>query len=208
MKAPRMFNVWVTNHEVLFVLRSVYVFFSLGSHNSFTSSLTPTSDVAPDAPGAAKFLDNYCCCCNGCVYRWAVTQDLTTEQQLQAGIRYFDLRVASRQDTNDLYLVHSLYAQDVPTFLNNVRDFLMDHPKEVVLLDFNHFYEMTQEQHEQLLDTIGSILGDKLWPRGTIDNTTLANMWAGEKQVECTPFKKITTQRGLKSRYIRYSQAV
>ena len=80
--------------------------------------------------------------------------------------------------------MHSLYAQDVPTFLNNVRDFLMDHPKEVVLLDFNLFYEMTLEQHEQLLDTIGSILGDKLWPRGTIDNTTLANMWAGEKQVE------------------------
>ena len=143
--------------------------------------------MAPNIPCAVKFLDKCCCC--GCIsnimYKWAVTQYLNVEEQLQAGIRYFDLRVASRPDTDVLYLVHSLYAQEVPTFLKNVRDFLVLHPKEVVLLDFNHFYEMTLEQHDQLLDTIGSIFEDKLWPRGTIENTTLANMWADEKQVQC-----------------------
>ena len=174
LEASRLTEIW-----------QIGLRFSPGSHDSFTFALTPTSDVSPDAPDAVKFLDSCSCfCCSGIIYRWAVTQDLTTEQQLQAGIRYFDLRVASRSDTDVLYLVHSLYAQDVSTFLKNVRDFLVLHPKEVVLLDFRHFYEMTLDQHGQLLDTIGSILGDKLWPRGNIENTTLTNMWAGEKQVK------------------------
>ena len=115
--------------------------------------------MAPDAPDAVKFLDSCCCfCCSGIIYRWAVTQDLTTQQQPQAGIRYFDLRVASRSDTDVLYLVHSLNAQDASTFLKNVRDFLVLHPKEAVLLDFRHFYEMTLEQHGQLLETMGALV--------------------------------------------------
>ena len=73
--------------------------------------------------------------------------------------------------------------------LTPISDFLSTHSKEVVLLDLNHFYEMTKENHEQLLQLIVRHFGDLLMPSGELRELTLKQLWEQKKQVnEMLPF--------------------
>ena len=72
---------------------------------------------------------------------WARAQGQTIAQQLAAGIRYLDLRVEPKGDTP--WIVHTFWSVPVSDVLTQVNDFITQNPKEVVLLDFNHFYDMT-----------------------------------------------------------------
>ncbi|VUZ56801.1 unnamed protein product [Hymenolepis diminuta] len=72
--------------------------------------------------------------------RWGRTQDANLSEQLTAGIRYFDLRVMYRQSDGLFYFVHGQFAKTLSTELLAIHSFLQDHPKEVVILDFNHLY--------------------------------------------------------------------
>ncbi|KAL3853635.1 hypothetical protein ACJMK2_017165 [Sinanodonta woodiana] len=134
-----------------------------GSHDSSTSSLDPDSDLAPDEPGSIQqIVRMFGQFGRQVMLSWSKTQDMTLTEQLFAGIRYFDFRVASRQETTDLYLVHGFYAEKVETSLKEIYKFLESHPKEVVLLDFNHFYGFTDETHQQCISLIKGILEDKM----------------------------------------------
>ncbi|KAK3610609.1 hypothetical protein CHS0354_009066 [Potamilus streckersoni] len=158
-----------------------------GSHDSSTSSLDPDSDLAPDEPGSVqqivrmfgKFGRNV-------MLSWSKTQDLTFTEQLMAGIRYFDFRVATRKETTDLYFVHGFYAAKVEAGLKEIYKYLESHPKEVVLLDFNHFYAFTDETHGQCISLINGILGDKMCPYLDIDSLTLNMM--NEKGLQAVVF--------------------
>ena len=44
---------------------------------------------------------------------WGLTQSLNFTEQLEAGVRYFDLRVALNPEDKKLYLVHTLYGPKV-----------------------------------------------------------------------------------------------
>ena len=88
------------------------------------------------------------------IAKWSVTQKTNLTTQLQSGIRYFDMRVAiypsncgegiDNSSTNIyscFYIVHGQYANRVIKELKVIRNFLQQHPKEVVILDFQHFYK-------------------------------------------------------------------
>lgn len=98
------------------------------------------------------------------MYNWSITQGLNFSSQLTAGIRYFDLRIAVNPNDGMLYLVHGLYSLTLENCLKEINLFLNNHPKEVVLLDFNHFYEFTESVHENCLAMIMDIFGNKLCP--------------------------------------------
>lgn len=61
--------------------------------------------------------------------------------------------------------------------------FLTEHPKEIVLLDFNHFYGMTPGLHENLISGILKVFGNKLCPIMNINDVTLNLMWKNKYQV-------------------------
>ena len=52
-----------------------------------------------------------------------------------------------------------------------------------ILLDFNHFYDLTDEAHTRLLDMIIDIFGSKLCPVGKVNGVTLDVMWQKGYQV-------------------------
>ncbi|VDO15877.1 unnamed protein product [Brugia timori] len=62
-----------------------------------------------------------------------------------------------------------------------VDDFLSVHPKEIVLIDINHFYEFREQHHDKLLDMISNLFGDRLISRPTTTRTamsyTLNKIW-------------------------------
>lgn len=100
-------------------------------------------------------------------------QAMTCKQQLQAGIRYLDLRVAKAPDGN-FYSCHGVFCVAVTEILQEIKEFLDAHSKEIVLLDFNHFYDMEKEHHDQLAALITSTLGaDKMATTPPLKATSL-----------------------------------
>lgn len=117
------------------------------------------------------------------IYKWAVTQTLTFEEQLSQGLRYFDLRISSKPGKEDLYFIHMLYGLSVEDGLKQINRYLDDHPREVVLLDLNHFYNVTEDQHNALITAFVEIFGEKVCPRQDIKDVTLGRLWANRQQV-------------------------
>ncbi|KAM3850039.1 PI-PLC X domain-containing protein 1-like [Diretmus argenteus] len=112
-------------------------------------------------------------CVRQIVYKLAITQESTIREQLDAGIRYFDLRIARKpKDSNPtrVYFSHGLYTRtDVETVLKDVNDWAERHPKEILILALSHFRgidEGSKEQiHSHLINFIKTLFGAKLFPR-------------------------------------------
>ena len=67
--------------------------------------------------------------------------------------------------------------------LDSVSSFLSEHQREVVLLDFNHFFNMEEEHHAMLISLLSSHFGDLLLPVSKVQEVTLSDMWNQGKQV-------------------------
>ena len=115
-----------------------------GTHDSFSNDLSGTlCNADPSASFAAK-LPYF-------GISFAKAQGLNFIEQLERGIRYFDVRLC-QQDGN-VYTVHSLISKQ--TFydqVNHLASFLKSHPTEIVILDLNHLYGFDDGQLTSLLD--------------------------------------------------------
>ncbi|WAR25498.1 PLCX2-like protein [Mya arenaria] len=151
-----------------------------GSHDSFSYSLDPKSEIGPDAVPFVQFLGRIGA---ACIYKWSVSQDFSFREQLVAGVRYFDLRVAPRRTTGKFHFLHTLFGISVEDGVREIFDFLREHDKEVVILDFNHFYDMSDEKHTELIQKLIDICGEKMCVFVGIENLTLSTMWENGLQV-------------------------
>jgi len=157
-----------------------------GSHDSFSYTIHGNSGVSPDSPEFLKRFGNLKIATN-VVAKFALTQVRTFTEQLQAGIRYLDLRICYRKDTpNDpFWFCHGLYAMPVIEHLKHIKEFLDANPKEVVILDFQHFngFENIRDKI-QLGMQIQLLFGNKLVPRtNSIQSITLQSLWQKNQQV-------------------------
>ncbi|KAK3610559.1 hypothetical protein CHS0354_008995 [Potamilus streckersoni] len=132
---------------------TVRIFIISGSHNSGTSDLDPTIGIAVDQSKTLQSLGK-CCCVIPVIHRWSKTQNLSIKEQLEAGIRYLDIRIAVHPLNNDFCFVHGLYGGPISSAMDAVKTFLEKNRKEIVILDFNHFYNMDLTDHENLLRQI------------------------------------------------------
>lgn len=92
-------------------------------------------------------------------------QSMSATDQLIKGVRYYDFRIGQPDDISEpISVVHGQYGANVLDVLKEINAFLDDHRKEVVILDFNHFYNMTLNQHCQMIECIIRLFGSKLCP--------------------------------------------
>lgn len=155
-----------------------------GSHNSFSYFLDLQAEMGPDTPDAVRIMGQmFGNAAKQIISRWSRTQNKTFKEQLEMGIRYFDLRVASKQGSEDVFFVHGLYGSKVQTCMEEINEFLSEHSKEIVLLDFNHFFNISQDQHQSLMNMLLEIFGCKLCPFLNVTSTTLEMLWANGLQV-------------------------
>ena len=106
------------------------------------------------------------------------------------GIRYFDLRVCRTKDKHlhsrsPFTFTHGLLGHLARDGLEEINEFLGKHPKEIVLLDFNHFYDFNEHcGHDQLIHLIHEVFGKKLCTTArTIQECTLDYLWNHQQQV-------------------------
>jgi hypothetical protein len=159
-----------------------------GSHNSASFWFDTSMELAPDKPKIISgisdkvgFIDSTM---KSFVNKWALTQSWNVTQQLCGGIRYFDLRVAYRKASDEFRFVHGLFGHTVDEILEEIKTFLTENPKEVVLLDFNHLYGMEIEEHVRLASLINQCFGSMLHsPRKDRSIASLQELWVAGEQV-------------------------
>jgi len=156
-----------------------------GSHDSGTFFLDQQLEIGPDEPASIQNLVSiFGKFAKSVLYNWSVTQSLNIYQQLKAGIRYLDLRVAYRETDSELRIVHGLYGCPISEILEDIQKFTEEHPKEVVILDFNHFYHMDCEAHQRLADSLVGAFGETMRnPSKDGLDFTLQDMWGNDEKV-------------------------
>ncbi|XP_046577041.1 PI-PLC X domain-containing protein 3-like [Haliotis rubra] len=155
-----------------------------GSHDSFTFYLDKTSDVGPDTSQAIRDLVKvFGGMAKDVIFKWSQTQSLSFADQLKAGIRYYDFRIASKPGSEDTYFIHCLYGSKVEASLQEINGYLEEHPTEVVILDFNHFYGMNESMHKQFMAVILETFGAKICPQKDMKTLTLDMLWQNKFQV-------------------------
>ncbi|XP_028989280.1 PI-PLC X domain-containing protein 1-like [Betta splendens] len=150
-----------------------------GSHDSMSYDLDISSPIA-EPKRLKKFSRFYCV--RRLMLKWGATQEETIIKQLDAGVRYFDLRVARKPDDANptrLYFYHGLYTRtDVESILKVINDWAERHPKEVIILALSHFHgfdKRTEELHNHLVNFIKNLFGTKVVQREV--TPTLRSCW-------------------------------
>lgn len=125
--------------------------FILGSHDSGTYNLRlDLKTINPE--GLPTFL-------NPIIYKWSVCQTKSITEQLQFGVRYFDLRVrkyderrmTEREQNNDeefnnFYVVHGLTGNKIIDIFREFKNFINQNQNEIIIIDINHDHYNSDNQ--------------------------------------------------------------
>lgn len=161
------------------------IFSRVGSHDSFTYNLT--TEMADIDPILQEIIDKF----PGefginVAWNYSVTQSMTVTEQLEAGIRYFDIRTAGKDNvTDDWFSYHGFYGSRMKPIMHDVKQFLQQHPKEVVLFHFQGFYKIDEEEHQRVKEFVLGLFGDILVPSpvGNSANLTLEEIQSKKQQL-------------------------
>ncbi|XP_059198110.1 PI-PLC X domain-containing protein 1 [Centropristis striata] len=157
-----------------------------GSHDAMSYCLDINSPLIPSESDSFRLLDGlFYCFTRPAIFKWATTQDKSIEEQLQMGIRYFDLRIAHKPKdlSSDLYFTHVIYTHlTVLETLSSVATWLESHPKEIVILACSHFEGMDDSLHLLFIFSLKKLFGSKLCPQ-TEPVLSLRSLWASGYQV-------------------------
>ena len=156
------------------------------THDSGTYALVARS-YSPDSPSLGDFLD----VSGTTTVHWAQAQDLDIAAQLQAGIRFFDFRVADSpgSDTRPWQqrcrIVHSLYGPTLEDVLVPIAQFAAAHPQEIVFIYFSTIQdtEMNAASWAGLAAYVKGLFGTRLATTDLGAGATPNQMWARHQQV-------------------------
>lgn len=96
---------------------------------------------------------------------WGRSQDQNFYQQMQGGIRYFDLRSGWDKAKNEWVTFHFVIGSPVQYLLQNISQYLNDYPKEIVIVEMTHFEGYpTSADVTALKNMVVDILGKYMYP--------------------------------------------
>ncbi|XP_065174943.1 PI-PLC X domain-containing protein 3-like [Sycon ciliatum] len=156
-----------------------------GSHDSASHNIHAASPLAPDsldwvrslaAVAGQSVVQSY-------YAPWSKCQNYGIFTQLLNGIRYLDLRVCFVN--NELWCCHAQISVAVSEVLAEIKQFITEvGVDEVLLLDFNHFYDMDRDSHARLCHMIQSAFGDKIClPSERTTAVTLSDIWNTQQRI-------------------------
>ena len=140
-----------------------------GTHDSGTYGMTTQSGLDPYNEGARarvvqaveRVAGQRGISARQLMLRWSQAQDLSIRDQLDAGIRYLDLRV-SLVDSRYV-LGHVLTCGTLADALQQILTFTRQNSDELIIVDVNHVYGMdTTESQVDLINFIAQILDGRL----------------------------------------------
>ena len=131
---------------------------------------------------------------------WSRTQGDDLQRQLDAGFRYFDLRIADCDVFNDTFFWwHGITADTIFEGLEQIATFAASFPEEVIILEFQYFVEPaergTQPMREERMDVLADVMLSYLAP--VLVNQTLVSRNPTVNEVLATGANVIATFRGI-----------
>uniref|UniRef100_A0A8C8RT94 Phosphatidylinositol specific phospholipase C X domain containing 1 n=1 Tax=Pelusios castaneus TaxID=367368 RepID=A0A8C8RT94_9SAUR len=140
-----------------------------GSHDTMTYCLDKKSPISVNESKLLQFVDKYMpCIIHPVVLKWSKTQVLSVLEQLDAGIRYLDFRIAHKPNdpSMNLYFVHMVYTTAVvEDILKEISKWLQTHTREVIILACRNFDGLTKELHDHFVSCIKRIFHSKMCPK-------------------------------------------
>jgi hypothetical protein len=113
---------------------------------------------------------------------FARAQDRTITQMLDDGIRYLDLRLCGSSD-GVIRICHSLYGATAQDIIDQVNTWTAAHPKEVVIMQFGRFTDVSQADEDTLAQTVINTFGSRLVPPQDPGELTLQSLWQQHENV-------------------------
>ena len=187
---------WMSNLKENVNIRNVLI---PGSHDSGTYDITPSSHLCLDADAQILvFARNV-----GIASQWTKAQSNSIFDQLNSGIRYFDIRISdgyySGLVIKDLsinnvvgspVICHSVGVTPPSSIFDDMQKFIGRNSKEILILNFQHFYHKQADASDFYSDLIGHIklkFGSKIIDRSifkySIENLTMENLRKNGAQV-------------------------
>uniref|UniRef100_A0A673B4V7 PI-PLC X domain-containing protein 2-like n=1 Tax=Sphaeramia orbicularis TaxID=375764 RepID=A0A673B4V7_9TELE len=166
-----------------------------GSHDSFTFWVDVEAPVGPDQKVYVQYLATmFSAFAKKVMVKWSMTQNMSFREQLDAGIRYFDLRISSKpgEPGIEVFFIHGLFGHKVGRSENILKKYNLRH---VVFLDFNHFYAMDAEHHAYLINMLQEVFGSRLCNDCAVESITLDYLW--EKKYQVIVFYHHTSGQGV-----------
>lgn len=159
-----------------------------GTHDSGTDSITSSSYFSISDPGPLPtWLEQISNILPASIIRpivagWSKTQLYSIQDQLNNGIRYFDFRVC--YNNTDFYLCHTMLGDSVSNALKSIQTFAQAHPSEIIIIDFNHFYGITNSALEtQFLQILKDNVGNIAIPNSYHANSTIGQIRQSKRQI-------------------------
>ncbi|CAM9521282.1 unnamed protein product [Chrysoparadoxa australica] len=134
---------------------------------AWMKDLSPTKTLlelfipATHNSGTQRFEQSSCLCLTGAARLWARCQRLSIYEQLNAGVRFLDLRVAQEGD-GPCWISHSFNACLLEDALADIARFVRERPSEVVVVAAVKDYIRSVDNVTELLTHVQSALGDTL----------------------------------------------
>lgn len=160
-----------------------------GTHDSDTASIKPQSkfSLSPDAPVPLWFqiISNLLpkSIVRPIVAGWSKTQPYSIQKQLNQGIRYFDFRACLYPDTQ-FYSCHALIGLPFGVALEQIQNFIEQHPSEIVLVDINHIYNVKNSADEtRLIQMLQLFLGNIAVPNSYHPTSTMGDIRQSNRNV-------------------------
>ncbi|CAD7078867.1 unnamed protein product [Hermetia illucens] len=178
---------WMTNLDLRARNYVPIIYLAIpGSSNSTSYAVRWNSIPAPIKPWmnfifdflVGKFSVNRC-----------KTQNLNVYEQLQNGVRYFDLQICKKSKTanpiSGFYFCNGRYCDPVAEPLTLIKKYLESQRQEFVILDFKKFYNMKRFDHDTIQDFLFKLFGKSIFgPRnGFLLDLTLTKAAQMGKQV-------------------------
>ena len=131
----------------------------LGAHDAFSNRINKKSEPNPNEDGIVhnKFVNAIG---KGLVVRMSRAQTSMPENMLNAGVRYFDVRITKVED--DYYTCHGYLSDKLDLYIKDIVNFLETHTGEYVIIDIQHFYAEgnDNDNFNALFDYIRNIKGN------------------------------------------------
>lgn len=114
--------------------------------------------------------------------RWYRTQNYTIKEQLEAGIRYLDFEVVRKGNT--YYACNLLRGTHMQEILLDIKEFLQQHPKEILLLNFGKLHNMdSSEENKPFIQQLLKALYPFMAGNHHSPNDTVSSFWEAGYQV-------------------------
>lgn len=96
------------------------------------------------------------------------------------------MRLGYLESKDDFLFVHGVHGHSIIELLKEIHSFLSSHVREIVIVDFNHFYNFTDALHHRFIENVSDVFKDMIYSKREGESpmtSSLSHFWTVKKQV-------------------------